>query len=92
MSCCAVFSAIREKPGSANDSPPGSGVDVRKFLVRPWPGGRHPRGAVPGIGAAHMTEYVSTRHQRMIILAILSNQPNGGTQQSAATGEGVAVD
>ena len=40
--------------------PPGhirSGVDVRKFLVRPWPEGRHPK------GAAHMTEYVLIRHQ-----------------------------
>ena len=50
------------------------------------------RGAAPGIGAAHMTEYVPTRHQPMIILVILSNQPRGGTQQSAATGEGAALD
>ena len=28
-------------------------------------------GAAPGIGAAHMTEYVPTRHQPMIILIIL---------------------
>ena len=26
---------------------PGSGVDVRKFLVRPWPGVRHLKGAAP---------------------------------------------
>ena len=50
------------------------------------------RGAAPGIGAAHMAEYVPTRHQPMIILVILSNQPRGGTQQSAATGEGAALD
>ena len=50
------------------------------------------RGAAPGIGAAHMTEYVSTRYQPMIILVILSNQPRGGTQQSAATSEGAALD
>ena len=54
--------------------------------------GRHPNGAAPGIGAAHMTEYVPTRHQPMIMLVILSNQPRGGTQQSAATGEGAALD
>ena len=39
-----------------------------------------------------MTEYVTTRHQPMIILVILSNQPRGGTQQSAATGEGATLD
>ena len=39
-----------------------------------------------------MTEYVPTRQQPMIILVILSNQPRVGTQQSAATGEGVALD
>ena len=43
------------------------GVDVQQFLVRPWPRERHPK------GAAHMTEYVSTRHQLMIILVILSS-------------------
>ena len=71
----------------------GRGVDVRKFLVRPWPGGRHPEGALPGIGAVHMTEYHHW-HQLMIILplVILNNQPRGGTQQNAATGEGAALD
>ena len=69
-----------------------SGVDVRKFLVRLWPGGRHSIGAAPGLGAAHMAEYVPTRHQPMMILVILSNQPRGGTQQRAATGEGAALD
>ena len=54
--------------------------------------GRYPKGAAPGIGAAHMTEYVSTRHQPMIKLVTLSNQARGGTQQSAATGEGTALD
>ena len=39
-----------------------------------------------------MTKCVPTRHQPMIILVILSNQPRGGTQQSAATGEGAALD
>ena len=68
-----------------------SGVDVRKFLVLPWSGGRHPKGAAPGIGAAHITEYVPTRHQPMIILVILSNQPRGGNQQNAATGKGVVL-
>ena len=47
------------------------------------------QGAVPGIGAAHMTEYLSTGHQ---LLVILSHQPRGGTQQSAATSEGAALD
>ena len=69
-----------------------SSVDVRKFLVRPWPGGRHPKGAAPGIGAVHMTEYVPTRHQSMIILVILSNQFRGDTQQSVSTGEGAAIE
>ena len=69
-----------------------SGVDVRKFLVRPWPGGRHLKGAAPGIGTAQMTEYVPTRHQPLIIPVILSNQPRGGTQQSAASSEGAALD
>ena len=50
------------------------------------------RGAAPGIGAAHMAEYVPTRHQPMIILVMLSNQPSGGTQQTAAAGEGAALD
>ena len=59
---------------------PGPGGGTRK--------GRHP---VP-IGAAHMTEYVATRHQPVIKLVILSNQPRGGTQQSAAAGEGTALD
>ena len=54
-----------------------SGVDVRKFLVRPW------SGAAPGIAAAHLTEYVPTRHQPMIMLVILSKQSRGGIQQSA---------
>ena len=49
-------------------------------------------GAAAGIGAALMTEYVTTRHQPMIILVILSNQPRSGTQQSAAAGEGAALD
>ena len=50
--------------------------------------GRHPK------GAAHidMTEYVPTSHQLMIILVILSHQPRGGSQQSAAAGEGAALD
>ena len=48
--------------------------------------GRHSK------GAAYMTDYVPTRHQPMIILVILSGQPRGGTQQSAAAGEGVALD
>ena len=72
--------------------PHDSGVDVRKFLVRPWPGGRRSKGAARGIGAAHMTEYVPTRHQLMIILVISSNQPRGGTQQRAAASEGAALD
>ena len=50
------------------------------------------RGAAPGTGAAHMSEDVPTRHQPMIILVKLSKQPRGGTQQSAATGEGTALD
>ena len=50
------------------------------------------RGAAPGIGSAHVAEYVPTRQQPMIILVILSNQPRVGTQQSAETGEGVALD
>ena len=69
-----------------------SDVDVRKFMVRHWPGGRYPKGAAPGIGAAHMTEFVPTMHQPMAILVILSNQSRDGTQQSAATGEGTTLD
>ena len=51
------------------------------------------RGAAPGIGAAHMAEYVPNRHQPMIMtMVILSNQPRGGTQQTAAAGQGAALD
>ena len=50
------------------------------------------QGAAPGIGVARMTEYVPTSHQLMIALVILSNQPEGSTQQSVATSEGVALD
>ena len=62
------------------------------FWCDPGPGGggggRHP---VP-IGAACMTEYVISRHQPMIKLVILRNQPRGGTRQSAAAGEAAALD
>ena len=68
------------------------GVDVRKYLVRPWSEVRHPKGATLVIGAPHMTAYVPTRHQPMIKQVISSNQPGGGTQLSAAAGEGAALD
>ena len=64
-----------------------SGVDAQKFS-----GVTLARGVAPSMEAAHMTEYVSTMYQPRIILVILSNQPRGGTQQSAATGEGAALD
>ena len=53
-----------------------SGVDVRKYLVQPWPWGQQPKRAAPGIGEAHMTEYVPTRHQPMIILVIPAEGPH----------------
>ena len=46
-----------------------SNVDVRKYLVRPWPGGWHPKGAALD-RVAHITECVPTRHEPMIILVI----------------------
>ena len=60
-----------------------SGVDVRIFLVRLWPGGRHPKGAAPDMGAANVTEHFPTRHQPMTILVMREggSQPRGGTQQ-----------
>ena len=48
-----------------------SGVDVQKFLARPWPGAASDIGTAIGIGAAHMLEYVPTSHQPMTILFIL---------------------
>ena len=60
------------------------------FWCDPGPGAAPER--APGIGAAHMTEHIPTRHQPMIILVILSNQLMSGTQQSAASGEGAALD
>ena len=48
---CLADTMHSGKPGRYNQSElfiNGSGVDVQKFLGRPWPGGRHLKGATPG--------------------------------------------